>query len=47
VQQYEDWIISKKLVGDGRVLYVYPLTYGRARIGISPSITSQGFDDVW
>ncbi len=32
---------------DGRVLYVYPLTFGRARLGISPNAESGVFDDVW
>ena len=28
--------VGLKMLPDGRGLYVYPLTYGRARLGISP-----------
>lgn len=31
---------------DGRALMVYPLTYGRARLGVGPA-GEAWFDDVW
>lgn len=40
-----DYFARKELPG-GKVALVYPLTYGRARIGIGQS-GSPFFDDVW
>ncbi len=37
----------ERLLDDGRVLHVYPLTFGRARLGISPNAGAGVFDDVW
>jgi hypothetical protein len=34
-------------LADGRVIDVFPLTFGRARIGISQDATVQAFDDLW
>ncbi len=36
-----------RILPDGRVIDVMPLTYGRARIAISPSIDSLGPTDGW
>lgn len=33
-------------LSDGRSIYVYPLTYGRARLGIGPRDASW-FDNEW
>ncbi len=32
---------------DGRVLRVFPLTFGRARLGVSRAEGLYTFDDVW
>lgn len=37
----------KRPLDDGRELMVFPLTYGRARLGISANKDSQAFDDEW
>lgn len=39
--------LAAKLLPDGRRLVVVPLTFGRARIGISTPGDYLGFDDVW
>lgn len=36
----------KRDLGDGRAIYVFDLTFGRARIGIGPN-TDSYFDDVF
>ena len=36
----------KRDLGDGRCLFVYPLTYGRARLAIG-GCDALGYDDVW
>lgn len=39
-------MLFEKDLGNGKSLYVYPLTYGRARVGIGDT-GSDFFDDVW
>lgn len=41
-----DGLILQRDLADGRALYVYPLTYGRARLGIGPLHASY-FTDEW
>lgn len=41
------WWSAERYLPDGRTLYVYPLTYGRARLGVSPPGNTQVFDDEW
>lgn len=36
-----------RVLPDGRVIDVVPLTLGRARIMVSPSIDSFGWNDGW
>jgi len=36
-----------KTLPDGREVWVYPLTFGRARLGVSPAGQSEYFDDTW
>lgn len=36
-----------RVLDDGRVIEVVPLTFGRARLVISPSIDSVGWSDGW
>jgi hypothetical protein len=43
----EDFSLACRNLGDGRALYVYMLTYGRARLGIGQADLAVGFDDVW
>lgn len=38
--------ITEKIMGDGRLGVVMPLTFGRARIGISPA-NMGWFDNEW
>lgn len=39
--------LGLRFLHDGRGLYVYELTYGRARLGISPSGDVNTFTDEW
>lgn len=39
--------LTTRVLPDRRVLYVYPLTYGRARLGVSPPGNTYVFDDEW
>jgi hypothetical protein len=38
---------ATRLLDDGRVLDVIPLTFGRARLVISNSIISLSYEDGW
>lgn len=42
-----NWWTAEKTLPDGRTIYIYPLTYGRARLGISPPGDTYTFDDEW
>lgn len=42
----DDWLIAKKDLPDGQTVFVYPLTFGRARISIGPT-GEQWFSDSW
>jgi len=39
-------ILAQRVLPDGRGLWVYPLTFGRARLGVGP-LGSGVMDDVW
>jgi hypothetical protein len=41
--------VYERTLPDGRELHVYPLTYGRARLGITKPapFAMHGYDDVW
>lgn len=40
--------VTIKALADGREVQVYPLTFGRARVGITaPHNPTGGYDDVW
>jgi hypothetical protein len=41
-----DVYLAARHLPDGRSLFVYPLTFGRARLGIGPR-DDGAFDDVW
>lgn len=41
-----NWYLAERTLPDGRGLFVYPLTFGRARLGISPPGTAW-FTDEW
>lgn len=41
-----DGVTARFLTDDGRVLEVYALTFGRARLGIGPGV-NRGYDDEW
>lgn len=41
-----NWYLAKKMLPDGREAHVYPLTYGRARLGVGKA-SSQCFNDEW
>ena len=43
----QQWWIIKREFADGRVAYVYPLTFDRARIGISRDVNDKGFENLW
>lgn len=40
------WYIAKKELPDGREVFVFPLTFDRARLGVGPA-GIPAFDDVW
>lgn len=42
----EDFLYRRALE-DGRVVYVMPLLFGRAQIGLSPNDAAEWFDDQW
>ena len=39
--------LASRALPDGRVLDVIPLTFGRARLGISRDLDTQAFTDQW
>jgi hypothetical protein len=41
-----DGYIARRTLDDGRALFVVPLLFGRARLGIGPA-GSLVFDDIW
>ena len=45
----DEWVgsLAARVLPDGRALVVYPLTFGRARLTISESVDSWGYDDAW
>lgn len=38
--------MTSRILPDGRLAMIVPLTFGRARLGVGP-VDSLGFDDVW
>lgn len=42
-----DYLIPRRALDDGRVVDVVPLTFGRARVTVSPSLDSGWYDDGW
>lgn len=42
----DGWKIAEKRLENGRTIIVYPLTYGRARLGIGPA-DQEVFNDEW
>lgn len=42
-----DGWLATRVLPDGRFIGVYPLTYGRARLGVSPSRDVDYFTDQW
>ena len=36
-----------RVLPDGRVLDVIPLTFGRARVTLSPNLASSFYDNAW
>lgn len=42
-----DWYFARRVLDDGRVVYAWNLTYGRARLGISPDGLAEWFSDEW
>jgi hypothetical protein len=43
-----DMTIAKRILSDGRVAEVFPLTFGRARLGVSrPERYGYTWDDEW
>lgn len=43
----DDYHTAPLLLPDGRYAFIMPLTFGRARIGVSGSPGDQVFQDVW
>lgn len=43
----EGFPLPRRLLGDGRVIDVAPLTFGRARVLISASRDDLGYYDGW
>lgn len=41
------YVYASRVLPDGRRIDVYPITFGRARVGIAPRIDSPGYDDVF
>jgi hypothetical protein len=39
--------LATRILPDGRGLYIYPLTFSRARLGISPPGDTYTFTDEW
>lgn len=40
----DEGVLYERALEDGRTIFIFPLTYDRARIGIGRGI---GMDDVW
>jgi hypothetical protein len=42
------WDTITRTLPDGRIAQVFPITFGRARLGVSrPEWFASGYEDVW
>jgi hypothetical protein len=45
--EWSQYHVRERELPDGRVLVVYPITFGRARIGVAPYRGALTIDDLW
>lgn len=43
----ERYALASAVLEDGRALDLFPLTMGRVRVTISPTVESVAFDEAW